>query len=69
MSLMILYELKDDKYEEKGKNGEKSSKWFDDRKVVEKHRHISRSTRSRFSCLIYVQLHGIAYGRSMLYSL
>ena len=24
----------------------------DDRKVVEKHRHISRSTRSRFSCLI-----------------
>ena len=23
----------------------------DDRKVVEKHRHISRSTRSRFPCL------------------
>ena len=38
---MSLYELKDDKYEEKWKNGEKSSKRCDDRKVVEKHRHIS----------------------------
>ena len=51
MSLMSSYELKDDRYEEKWKNGEKSSKRCDDRKVVEKHRHISRSTRSRFSCL------------------
>ena len=47
---MSLYELKDDKSEEKWENGEKSSKRCD-RKVVEKHRHISRSTRSRFSCL------------------
>ena len=50
---MSLYELKDDKYEEKWKNGEKSSKRCDDRKVVEKHRHISRSTRSKFSPLIF----------------
>ena len=41
---------KDDKSEEKWKNGEKSSKSTYG-KVVEKHRHISRSTRSRFSCL------------------
>ena len=51
MLKISLDELKDDKYEEKWENGEKSSKRCDDRKVVEKHRHISRSTRSRFSCL------------------
>ena len=42
---------KDDKSGEKWKNGGKSSKSTYG-KVVEKHRHISRSTRSRFSCLI-----------------
>ena len=47
---MSLHKLKDDKSEKKWENGEKSSKRCD-RKVVEKHRHISRSTRSRFSCL------------------
>ena len=51
---MSLHELKDDKSEEKWENGEKSSKRCD-RKVVEKHRHISRSTRSRFSCLKFVK--------------
>ena len=50
MSLYELNELKADKCEEKWKNGEKSSK-STYRKVVEKHRYISRSTRSRFSCL------------------
>ena len=47
---MSLHKLKDDKSEKKWENGEKSSKRCD-RKVVEKHRHISRSMRSRFSCI------------------
>ena len=55
MSLYELNELKDDKSEENWKNGEKSSK-STYRKVVEKHRHISRSTRSRFSCLKKYQI-------------
>ena len=52
MSWDELNELKDEESEEKWENGEKSSK-STYRKVVEKHRHISRSTRSRFSCLIW----------------